>query len=83
MKDIYDFFVQEDSTTAKDIEDIVECLDEEKGIYQIHYFKKTKHVDEIPILKVTFASGETHEYDQNSFFRVILNVVKLGVNLPK
>ena len=83
MKDIYEFFVEENSNTAKDIQEIIECLDKEQGEYKIIPFKKTKHADKIPILKVTFTTGETHEYDRDSFFRAIVNVVKLGVKLPK
>ena len=83
MKDVYEFFVEENSTTAKDIVEIVKCLDEEKGEYKINYFKPTKHVNEIPILKVSFTTGETHEYNKENFFRGIVNVVKLGVKLPK
>ena len=83
MKDVYEFFVEENSNDASDIEQIVECLDEEKGEYKINYFKPTKHVNEIPILKVSFTTGETHEYNKENFFRGIVNVVKLGVKLPE
>ena len=31
MKDIYEFFVEENSNTAKDIQEIIECLDKEQG----------------------------------------------------
>lgn len=83
MKDVYEFFVQENSNDASDIEQIVECLDEEKGEYKINYFKPTKHVNEIPILKVTFTTGESYEYYRDNFFRVIVNLVKIGMKLPQ
>lgn len=83
MKDVYEFFVEENSTTAKDIVEIVKCLDEEKGEYKINYFKPTKHVNQIPILKVTFTTGESYEYYRDNFFRVIVNLVKIGMKLPQ
>jgi hypothetical protein len=85
MKDLYEFFVEENSNDASDIKRIVACLDAEKGEYKINYFKPTEHVNEIPILKlkVTFSTGETLEYNRENFFRAIVNVVKSGVKLPK
>ena len=83
MKDLYEFFVEENSNDASDIKRIVACLDAEKGEYKINYFKPTEHVNEKIILKVTFSTGETLEYNKENFFRAIVNVVKLGVKLPK
>lgn len=83
MKDLYEFYVEENSNDASDIKRIVDCLDKEKGEYKINCFKPTNHVNEIPILKVTFSTSETLEYNKENFFRAIVNVVKLGVKLPK
>lgn len=84
MRDRFDFFVQNGTAEALDIEEIVKCLDPNKGEYRIHYLKcDRKNGHKLPMLELTFTTGETCEYVDTEMFRVILNVTKIGMKLPK
>ena len=41
-KDVFDFYVQRNTKKANDIEEIVKCLDTEKGKYNINYIDQRK-----------------------------------------
>lgn len=81
-KDRLDFFVLEGTEQARDIEKIMESLDNNKGEYKIYYLENKKDCSKFPMLKVTFATGECTEYEENKMFNIILNYVKIGKKLP-
>jgi hypothetical protein len=84
MKDMYNFFVQEGTSEASDIEEIVNCLDPNKGEYRVNYLKTDrKNGHKLPMLELTFTTGETCEYVDTEMFRIILNVTKIGIVTKK
>ena len=84
MRDMYNFFVQEGTSEASDIEEIVNCLDPNKGEYRVNYLKTDrKNGHKLPMLELTFTTGETCEYVDTEMFRIILNVTKIGIVTKK
>lgn len=81
-KDVFDFYVQRNTKKANDIEEIVKCLDTEKGKYNINYIDQRKRKGKkLPILELKLSTGEIYEYDETEMFQIILNVLKLGMKL--
>lgn len=81
-KDKIEFFVLKGTEEERDITKMIECLDEKKGEYIINYLTKNSEKINNPTLKVTFITGECHQYEEDEMFGVILNYVKIGMKLP-
>lgn len=79
-KDKIEFFVLAGTEEEREIQKIMNCLDENSGEYVINYVTNNENT---PILKVTFTAGECYEYDESEMYRIILNYVKIGMKIPR
>lgn len=75
-----DFFAEINSKDCDEIKKMVKTLDKKKCTYKVYEINQNNiNGKNLPILKMTLETGEVLEYDQNTMFNVIVNLVRLGM----